>query len=185
MASLNNNLKVKPFDKNSLNFIIDCSLVIIGLVMIFSGLSIQFRYHMGRGQFEIIPTPEYYLLLDIHKISIVIGVLFVIIHVILHLKWYKTIISKNLYGKNKISVALNVIFLMTAFTGLYSWSITMFSNIIKAEQLILRKHLIEIHDKLGIILTIIIFIHVIKRLRLLFGMGKKYFNKMSISREIL
>jgi len=132
--------------------------------MAFSGFLIQFNYHMGHH--GGIDTNHMVLGIkhsgwsDIHKISIIFFSILVIFHIILHWKWYKTIIKKRLFARNKQVITLWIVFILVAITGYISWLIKLTSD-----QKITHKVFLEIHDKLAIILFVYLVLHVAKRLK--------------------
>jgi hypothetical protein len=148
----------------NIQFISNLGLLISGIVIIFSGLLIQFNYHMGNhGNIDINNTVlnlHYFEWSSIHKISIVIFSILMIVHIILHWKWYKIVVSKNLLTKNKQVITLSFIFIIVAITGYIPWLIY-----VTGGENIPRKLFIEIHDKLALILSIYLILHVIKRLK--------------------
>lgn len=150
--------------KNVNRFMINLGLLIFGIAAAFSGWLIQIKYHMGNhGNIDInqdvmgINYEEWSL---IHKISIVALSILIICHVYLHWKWYKGVITKRLFSKNQQVLILSFIFAIVAITGLTPW----FIDLMKGNQM-LRKIFIEIHDKLTILFTIYLILHIIRRLR--------------------
>jgi hypothetical protein len=147
-----------------LNFIINTSLLFMGSGMAFSGFLIQFNYHMGHDDGidvnYMVYTLNYSEWSDIHKIAIILFSILMIFHTILHLKWYKTVITKKLYAKNKQLIILSVFFILSAITGYIAWLIQLTGS-----QDITRKAIIEIHDKIVIILFVYLILHVTKRLK--------------------
>lgn len=163
-------------------FLINNLLLIFGIVMILSGLSLQIGYHMsgsykqnGSGKPEYIQSMTYEQINEmdtnrkvcgfyyqnwstIHKISIVIFSLLMTYHIYAHWKWYKSIISKHLVSKNIQVITLSVLFFLVALTGLIPWFIHLSGGSVFS-----RFVLIEIHDKLALILVIYIALHIIKR----------------------
>ncbi len=156
----------------SLSFKINLGLLFSALIMVFSGLLIQIKYHLGNhgnidtniNVFDI----SYYGWSSIHKVSIVILSLIMIFHIYLHWKWYSTIIKKKLVSKNKEVLTLSVLFILVAVTGFIPWIINSLEG-----NLMVRKAFVEIHDKLAIILSIYIILHIIKRLKWFFTTFEK------------
>lgn len=107
----------------------------------------------------------------VHKISIGLLSLFMIYHFYYHWKWYKAVISKRLFSKNQQVLIFSLLFVLAAITGLTPW----FIDLLKGDE-IHRKVFIEIHDKLAIILSIYLILHIIKRLKWYFTT----FNKIKI-----
>jgi hypothetical protein len=159
-------------EKNINRFIINLGLIIFGITTIFSGILIQVKYHMGNH--GNIATNDFVIGINyqgwslVHKISIVALSLLMICHVYLHWKWYKIVITKNLISKNKQVLILSFIFVVVAITGLTPW----FIDLLNGGEM-QRKIFIEIHDKLALILTIYLILHIIRRLRWFFTTFEK------------
>jgi NAD-dependent dihydropyrimidine dehydrogenase PreA subunit len=129
------------------HFLINNLLLIFGIVMIHSGLSLQIGYHMsGSNKQNESVKSEYFQSMTyeqvneidtnrtvfglyyqnwstIHKFSIVLFSLLIIYHIYTHWKWYKSIIRKHLVSKNIQVITLSVLFLFVACTGLIPWFI--------------------------------------------------------------
>ena len=144
----------------------------------FSGMLIQVKYHMGNhGNIAIndyVFGINYQSWSAFHKVSIVILSLLMIFHVYHHWKWYKGVILKKLITKNQQVLILSSLFVLVAITGLTPW----FIDLLKGDE-VLRKLFIEIHDKLAIILSVYLILHIIKRLRWFFTTFEKMTNKHS------
>lgn len=162
--------------RQALSFAINLGLLFSGFIMAFSGLLIQIKYHMGHHSGidikYIVSGISYYGWSGIHKISIVFISIFMIFHFVLHWKWYKTIVKKNLITKNIQVIALTIVFILVAVTGYIPWLI----KIMGGEE-ITRKTFIEIHDKLALILFMYLILHVVKRLKWFIGTFYKLKNK--------
>jgi hypothetical protein len=150
--------------------------------MILSGLSLQIGYHMsesyeqnGSGKPKYIQSMTYEQINEIdtnrtvcgfyyqnwstiHKVSIVIFSLLMIYHIYAHWQWFKSIISKHLVSKNIQVITLSVLFLLVTCTGLIPWFMHLSRGSVFS-----RFVLIEIHDKLALILVIYIILHIIIR----------------------
>jgi ferredoxin len=146
------------------SFVINLGLLIFGLAMSLSGFVIQFRYHMGHNSGiesdSTVSAIGYYNWTNIHKISIIIISILAIYHFVLHWRWYKTVILKKLLARNKQQLILTIVFILAAVTGYISWIIDLSGG---AE--IVRKSLIEIHDKITILLFVLLVIHMTSRLK--------------------
>lgn len=146
------------------SLVINLSLVVTTIVMAFSGFLLQIKYHMGQHEGITHSTEflglNYYGWADFHKIAIVIITLLIGFHTVLHLKWYKTVIRKNLLAKNKQVIILTVLFFLVAITGYLPWFIHMANG-----SEMIRKILMELHDKLTIFLFIFILIHIFGRFK--------------------
>lgn len=129
------------------------SLFVFSIIMIFSGLYIQIHYHLqesgnaGFNQWTFV-----------HKWIALLFTLIVIVHVVLHLKWYKAILRKRLLKKNRATLALSVCMLIVSLLGFAPWILSIASS-----NLVLRHILIEIHDKIALLFMIIMIGHIIKR----------------------
>lgn len=151
--------------RNKINrFIINLGLIVFGITTTFSGMLIQVKYHIGNhGNISIndfVFGINYNGWSVIHKISIVILSLLMFYHICKHWKWYKAVISKRLFSKNRQVLIFSVLFILVAITGLTPW----FIDLLNGDE-IQRKVFIEIHDKLAIFLSIFLVLHIIKRLK--------------------
>jgi Pyruvate/2-oxoacid:ferredoxin oxidoreductase delta subunit len=164
--------------KTITNFIINNFLLITGLAMILSGLAIQFGFHAGghegRPSEQIQPIEyeqlrgiditntvwglNYFNWATIHKVAILLFSALMLYHIAVHWKWYTGVIKNNLMGKNKLVITLSALFLLVAVTGIVPWFIDL-----SGSKSMLRLLLIEIHDKLALILIIYLLVHVVKK----------------------
>lgn len=146
-------------------------LAFFGLLMIISGLVLQVGFHMGSGGGQHEHTREIDTLStvwgiiypdwsSIHKITIIIFSLLMIIHIKNHWCWYKRVVSRHLIHKNKQVITLSIFFLLVAITGFVPWFIDLSGN-----SAVTRLIFIEFHDKLSLILVIYLILHIIKRRR--------------------
>ena len=141
---------------------INLGLFFSGLFMVFSGFLLQVKYHVAnRGIIaasDLVYGIDYSGWSAIHKFSIVLLSLLMIFHIYLHWKWYRIVIKKRLLAKNKQVLTLSGIFILAAITGFIPWTIDL-----QEGSKLVRKAFVEIHDKLTILLTIYLILHVIKR----------------------
>jgi hypothetical protein len=145
---------------------INICLIIVSFTTILTGFVIQLKYHMDR----LSPVVETWGLAYnswslLHKLSIVALSLLMLFHVISHWKWYKTIITRKLIARNKQTLILSVIFVLTAVTGYAAWFAGLANGGASSGAALFRKAFIEIHDKIAIILTIYIILHVVKQMK--------------------
>jgi hypothetical protein len=159
----NSHNHAKPQNRNAFfKFVLNISLVIAALAMVFSGFMIQFNYHMGHhGQIaamEEVLGLDYYQWSGLHKISIILISTLVIIHLFWHYQWFKTMITKKRLARNRQVILFLLIFLFTAFTGYAAWVYAQF-----ADGEFQRKLFIEIHDKITLILLVFLVLHIVKR----------------------
>lgn len=169
------------------NFLVNILLLVSGLLMVFSGLSLQLGYHRGgpggqqvvahemqhhsmryeqvRGidTSKIVSGLNYSSWSTIHKFAIVFFSLFIIYHIYAHWRWYKVVVAKHLIGKNIQVIVLSALFLLVAITGFIPWFIDLSGN-----SIILRILFIEIHDKLALVLIVFLMLHVGNRLKWFF-----------------
>lgn len=162
-----------------LRFLVNNVLVVSGALTIISGLILQLGYHMGSarqmhghghgGNYEqmrgfqnrpAIWTLSYSDWSVLHKYAIVLLSLAVIVHVYLHISWYKAVISGKVLRKNHQVLVLSGLFAFTALSGLIPWLVDLLADGKKA-----RLGLIEIHDKLALVLIIYLVLHVARRLK--------------------
>jgi ferredoxin len=167
-------------------FLVNSSLLISGLVMVFSGLALQLGFHIGNSgehsvdDYGFLQSGEYVndRTMDlsklvfgfnypdwsiIHKFAIGLFSLFMVYHISAHWKWYKGVISRGLLSNNAQLITLSVIFVLVAITGLVPWFIDL-----SGSSSLLRLLFIEIHDKLALVLIIYLILHVIKRAKWFF-----------------
>jgi len=137
--------------------IVNIGLLFFGLAMSVSGFLIQFRYHMGHNSVSEIGYNNWS---DIHKISIICISILITFHISMHRKWYKAIIIKNLVAKNRLQIILSLVFILAAITGYIPWIIDLSGG-----SEIARKFFIEIHDKITIILFVLLTLHLTKKLK--------------------
>jgi hypothetical protein len=174
---------MKPQSKFLYRFLVNNLLLLSGIATIVSGLLLQLGFHIGsmkrsheRGlhtrtaDFEqvrdIDPNNmvwgiDYTRWSMIHKIIIVFFLLLMIYHAIIHWNWYKGVFIKHLIKVNNQVIILSMLFILVALTGLIPWCIDLSGN----KNIGSRLFLIEIHDKLAILLTIYLILHVIGRLK--------------------
>lgn len=143
---------------------INFGLFFSGLVMVFSGLLIQIEYHIGNhGRIDInkavwgLSHSNWSM---IHKIFVIIFSFFMVYHIILHWRWFKTVITKNMITKNKLVITLSIVFLLIALTGFSPWLINLAGG-----DASIREVFIEIHDKIALILIVLLVFHIIKKLK--------------------
>jgi ferredoxin len=161
-------------------FIANNLLLISGLVTVISGMVLQIGFHMGGPEVhksahsqsakyeqvreldtdKLIWGFNYFNWSSLHKYFIVFFSLIMIYHFYAHWKWYKTIISKKLIGRNFQVISLSVIFVLVAVTGIVPWFIDLSGG-----NSMLRMLFIEIHDKLTLLLIIYMVLHIIKRIK--------------------
>jgi len=150
--------------KIALNLIVNLGLLLGGFLMVFSGLLIQVEYHIGSHGYidtnKMVFGLDYSMWSDIHTFSAIFVSIVMVFHFIKHWKWYKAILNKKLFAKNKQVLILTLVFIMVAVTGL----IPLIIKLSNGDEVI-RKTFIEIHDKITLILFGYLVFHVGKRLK--------------------
>jgi len=156
-------------------YINNIGLFLSGVFTMFSGMFIQLKYHIGNHNHiktnQIVFNLDYKTWSYFHKISIVIFSLLMIFHFYQHWRFYKIVFSKKTISKNQQIIILTFAFVFVAITGFISW----FVDVLNGNQII-RKSIIEVHDKLAIILAIYLILHIIKRIKWFFVTFEKSKN---------
>ena len=141
---------------------INLALLLFGSMAMFSGLLLQVEYHMGNHAGvpinKIVLTIHYHGWSGIHKGSIVLFSMAMFCHFYLHWQWYRTVIKKRLFAKNAQVITLTVLFVVVAVTGIVPWMVQWWQG-----SHVIRRALVEIHDKLALVLCIYLVLHVGKR----------------------
>ena len=157
---------------------VNIGLLIIGLAMSISGFLIQFKYHMGHNHglesFNSVPGPGYYGWTGIHKISVILFSVLMTYHILIHLIWYKTIIIKKLFARNRLQITLSIVLILAVITGYIPWIINLSGGSETA-----RKSIIEIHDKIAVLLFVLLTIHLKNRIKWYLTTLDKLKNKQS------
>ncbi len=142
-----------------LNFYINLLNFIPFLLVIITGLILQFKYHLHH-------FPDHYTIegldksgfLNLHIISAAISLAGIIFHCILHWKFISAVAKKIFIKKSgfKLSFLLFVIYLATVLTSFASW---LFFNQGDSARFVL----VEIHDKVALLLVVFSVLHLVKR----------------------
>ena len=147
--------------KTAANLTVNLVLLLGGLIMAFSGFLIQIEYDIGgRNANERVLGFVYSTWYEVHIFSSIFVVVIMIFHIIQHWKWYKIVFKKRLIARNRQVLFLSLIFLLVAITGLIPWGI----NLGNGNQT-MRETIIEIHDKIAILLFFYLVFHVVKRFK--------------------
>ena len=141
------------------NFYVNLAALAPFMITIATGMVIQIQYHMHH-------LPDTALVLGLgrhgwltlHKVSAVISLACILHHCAHHWRLIVTVTKKKLYLKKMsagiISYYLFLVFVPTALTAIASW-------------LFLQGHarfmLVEIHDKLALLLIVIFAVHLVSR----------------------
>ncbi len=151
--------RITRFKKSTALVYVNSIIFLPFILLAFSGLLIQHSYnleHMADSA-AVLGLNRYEWLL-FHKITALISFAGVSVHVSLHMNWLKAVLLKKLYKKPNLSIKITLWLLIltaaTALTGFYSW--------LFAPTAYARHNFIEIHDKAGIILTILFILHILQ-----------------------
>jgi Domain of unknown function (DUF4405) len=143
---------IKDISKSTLNCYVDIISFLPFLISLFTGV-ILLKYHSGEAYLTEIFSLNGYAWMLIHKVSSVITISIITIHLFLHLNWLKKLFLGKLNSKNKTpNIILLVLFLLTVITAFFSWLIfddTEIANTLRG-----------IHNKLGIVLIVFFVIHI-------------------------
>jgi len=146
----------------NLLFSVNSMLLVCSIAAAFSGLTIMIRYHMGHSGMINVTDEfwgfDYSVWSGIHKTVTIALTLLMAYHVLLHWKWYKNVVLKKLMTKNKQVILLSFIFICTCLTGFIPWILPS-----GEDTELTRRGLLEIHDKMGIVLIVLLVLHVRKR----------------------
>lgn len=142
---------------------LNLGLLVSGIFAILSGFLLQGGYHLnnhGAATNDQLFGLNYYYWSVSHKFSVVTMSLFVFCHVYLYKKWYKAVVKKRLFAKNKQVLTLSLFFFLTAITGFSPWIFECLEG-----SKTTRTAIIEIHDKLTIFLIVYLILHISKRFK--------------------
>jgi hypothetical protein len=147
-----------------ISFLVNLGLIAAACVVAFTGFAIQVGYHMGhQGSIDdsrVVIGMTYSDWSAAHKLAVIVLSILVIVHIVRHWTRYKTMVRKKLYGRNKTTVALTLLFVAVAVTGYIPWLIDLVGGHAAA-----RKVFIEIHDKITLILCLYFVIHTAQKVR--------------------
>lgn len=141
--------------QNKLKIIVNSLGLIIFFGVTISGWIIQAKYHAGRlssDTFTMGFNKENWV--DLHKVTSVIMVLIIFLHLIINKKVVKSFFNTKIWKNSviKTSFIILMLSLILILTSFLTWFI-----IPKSSHL--NKGIIEIHDKFGILLSITFIFH--------------------------
>ncbi len=156
-------IKVNKTKKSTIFFYVDTIILSPFILLAISGLLIQINYHAGEmTDTAVVLGLNRYEWLLLHKITAVISIIGLSIHLFLHMSWLKTVLLKKSYKKpnrnTKITMWLLILAVATALTGIIPWLLAPATSHA-------RHSVIDIHDKIGIILIILFVLHIINHLK--------------------
>ena len=144
-------------------------LLITGLSTCLSGVMMQIGYHIGvTDRTAIAHIKHWGMNLSQWQIThqAVASLFFILcgLHVYLHWGWYKGVIGKRLFKRNSQLLTFTLLFIVSALLGFAPWAISNGEALSK-----LRHILIEIHDKVSVVLIVFMVLHVVKRWKRIHG----------------
>ncbi len=165
--------------KKLINYILDISILVAFSLLMINGILMQVIYHMNHND------PNYVFLwfnkngwLLSHKILSVSVFAGITIHVFLHFNWIKDVfLNKRLLSKNFKNKSLAFLFIVFYFSGILSFVSWFANNQITGYNYELRHFILEIHDKITILLIILFAFHFINKLKWLLNTSKQFFIK--------
>lgn len=132
------------------------TLLLVGLVVVASGVYIQVKFHLSHSPTTSSSLREAWN--ELHVWSSFLFLIAVMLHLYLHLKWYKAIFRKRLFKRNRITLILSLLFVVSALTGIMAW-------IVKGDSATLYHLIVETHDKIALLFLLFVVGHTIKRFR--------------------
>ena len=143
--------------------VLNYSLLVSGLATCLSGVMMQIGYHIGVADRAIVFYKQVWGLIypqwqTLHQVTTTLFFVLSAIHVYRHRKCYVGVLRKHLFKRNQEVIIFSVLFLISALLGFLPWMI----SASEAHHSI-RHLLIEIHDKISIVLIVFIVLHVKKR----------------------
>ncbi|HNY13474.1 MAG TPA: hypothetical protein PKK26_17950 [Candidatus Wallbacteria bacterium] len=153
------------------NYFVDMIILILTVLISWSGLSLQIAFHMHRNDPAFIymhfNKMEWLLIHKGLSVAITIGI---IIHIAMHSAWLKNAFKDMAFlksgYKNKSLFYLFASFSISAALGFISW---LFTGILSVGDPGFRHGLMEFHEKVSYIFVILFVVHFIKKIKWLFN----------------
>ncbi len=138
-------------------------LLLSGALAAFSGLLIQMAYHRGHaGKPTAASVPVLGLghagWLDIHRGAILVLSALMALHVFAHWVTFEKMVRARFAIRDRSTAGLTIVFALAAITGYAPWLIGLLGGAATV-----RKAVVEIHDKLALILVVYLVLHVARR----------------------
>jgi hypothetical protein len=163
--------KQDSVSKSRKNYYVDIAMFLPFVMMLITGV-IMLGYHAGKQYSETTLGIDGNFWLKAHIVSAIISLVMLAIHLSLHISWFKKLFSgkqKNKYWVRNL--ILVIIFSLVTMTSLVPWLIMGESD---ASSLMLG-----LHNKLGLLLIVILGIHLLSYFKWFTGMTRKIFgNKL-------
>ena len=136
-----------------------------------SGLVLTIKFHPSHETLLAVWGISRAIWRDIHVYSAIVTCLLLVYHLVLVRKRLYKVITSGRESIKSIKTSRNLfwIFLIGSGTGFISYLAGMFG--------INLHHIIEIHDKLGIILVFLIALHIVYKWKSIVAFSKKIFSK--------
>ena len=142
--------------------VLNYSLLTTGVATCLTGVLMQIGYHIGvddrttmiNHQMGGLIYPQWQLF---HQVAASVFFVLCLIHIYRHRKWYKGVIMHKRFKRNRELITFSILFALSAILGFWPW---LYNN---GEAQTLRHTLIEIHDKVSIVLIFFIVLHIVKR----------------------
>lgn len=155
--------------KASRNYVYNLFSLFPFTFLLFTGI-VVLRYHGGAPYIIETFGIDGYQWLWIHRITAIINIPIILVHLLWHLHWFKMLISLRFKGKNSgMNFTLFIVFILCAFTALLAWLVYRDSPVAE----ILR----EVHNKLGLLLIFFFIIHLSSYFKWFVNMTRKHFGK--------
>jgi hypothetical protein len=170
-------------EKKVMNYYVDVVILILFVALAWTGMLIQIVYHMEEHSSDFLAlglNRSGWLVL--HKLFSILSSLGIGLHVILHLDWFKAVTKKRLFlkrsFKKKTSFYLLLVYSISGVFGFVSW---VFNNRVMGYHPTLQHTLVEIHDKISLVLIILFCVHLIRSFRWLLNTTQDviFSNKMT------
>lgn len=136
-------------------FVISWSLIVMFVLSAISGFGLHIAGHGNNHE-------VWHNWAVFHVVDSVLFLIAIIFHVTTHRGWYKGIIKKGIGRKSKLTVVLSVIVLLLSVTGIVLFGANGAYSTLGL-----------CHYKIGVITTVIVVGHIIKRLPVLYKPLKK------------
>lgn len=165
-------------------FIINNLLLLMAIATIVTGVTIQTAFHMGshqpshHGRTETMTSNlsyetqrgfdsmkevwgiSYHGWSLLHKVSIVALSLLMVLHFYYHWDWYRNLFRQRKASRTIQPLILTILFLIVALTGIIPWIIDSTGGSAS-----LRFMLIEIHDKVTLLLILFLLFHMLQKIQ--------------------
>ena len=165
------NSTISKLSKFENSMIISLLLLIPLLIMSISGLVLTLKFHPSHGTLLSVWGISRAIWRDMHIYSAIIASLLLLYHLVLVRKRLYKVITSGRKSHKAIKSSRNLfwLFIVCLISGLIPY-IFSFLNI--------RMHyLIEIHDKLGLVLAIVVILHIVYKWKSIIAFSKKIFSK--------